>query len=366
MVAGGGIAGAVSAPFVSTWYIAAIALIVLSAAAGWWLHNRHISELASVASATRLSTYAELSKLYVDVIPIWIRQVETARLQTQEAVTALTREFADIVTKLEAALNLSINAATKFRGQGNQGIVEAMTYSRSDLLAIVDSLRLAQQARDSMLAETKYTEELRTMAGEVQQIALQMKLLTLNAAIEAARAGEQGKSFGILANEMRKLSAVSNETGVRMATKVEVIAAAISAIAKRSQDSSSHETSSVSRAESSIQDVLKRFENVTVRLTESAADMQKESTEVRNEISDALVLLQFQDRVSQILSHVTQNMDDLCGRLHQFGTQQHSEGEIDLNAWLNEMIGTFSTEEEFRNLQKQPLTLVKKHETTYF
>ena len=231
-----------------------------------------------------------------------------------------------------------------------------MTYSRSDLLAIVDSLRLAQQARDSMLAETKYTEELRTMAGEVQQIALQMKLLTLNAAIEAARAGEQGKSFGILANEMRKLSAVSNETGVRMATKVEVIAAAISAIAKRSQDSSSHETSSVSRAESSIQDVLKRFENVTVRLTESAADMQKESTEVRNEISDALVLLQFQDRVSQILSHVTQNMDDLCGRLHQFGTQQHSEGEIDLNAWLNEMIGTFSTEEEFRNIQKQPLT----------
>ena len=270
------------------------------------------------------------------------------------------------MTKLEAALNMSINAATKFRGQGNQGIVEAMTYSRSDLLAIVDSLRLAQQARDSMLAETKYTEELRTMAGEVQQIALQMKLLTLNAAIEAARAGEQGKSFGILANEMRKLSAVSNETGVRMATKVEVIAAAISAIAKRSQDSSSHETSSVSRAESSIQDVLKRFENVTVRLTESAADMQKESTEVRNEISDALVLLQFQDRVSQILSHVTQNMDDLCGRLHQFGTQQHSEGEIDLNAWLNEMIGTFSTEEEFRNIQKQPLTLVKKHETTYF
>jgi methyl-accepting chemotaxis protein len=55
------------------------------------------------------------------------------------------------------------------------------------------------------------SEEIRTFVTLVQKLARQSKLLALNAAMEAARAGDHGHGFAVVAEEVRRLSAMSSD-----------------------------------------------------------------------------------------------------------------------------------------------------------
>lgn len=59
------------------------------------------------------------------------------------------------------------------------------------------------------------SEEVRTFVSLVQKLARQSKLLALNAAMEAARAGEHGHGFAVVAEEVRRLAAMSSDAAER-------------------------------------------------------------------------------------------------------------------------------------------------------
>lgn len=56
------------------------------------------------------------------------------------------------------------------------------------------------------------SEQINEVSGFIKEIADETKMLGLNAAIEAARAGEAGRGFGVVAEEIRKLSDQSKST----------------------------------------------------------------------------------------------------------------------------------------------------------
>lgn len=59
-------------------------------------------------------------------------------------------------------------------------------------------------------------EEIRSILDYIRSIADETKMLGLNAAIEAARAGDAGRGFGVVAEEIRKLSETSKDTANRI------------------------------------------------------------------------------------------------------------------------------------------------------
>ena len=62
----------------------------------------------------------------------------------------------------------------------------------------------------------KLSDNINEILAFIKQIADETKMLGLNAAIEAARAGDVGKGFGVVAEEIRKLSDESKDTVIRI------------------------------------------------------------------------------------------------------------------------------------------------------
>lgn len=65
---------------------------------------------------------------------------------------------------------------------------------------------------EEILKVNALTQRINEVTGFINEIAEETKLLGLNASIEAARAGDVGRGFGVVAQEIRKLSSESKET----------------------------------------------------------------------------------------------------------------------------------------------------------
>lgn len=73
-----------------------------------------------------------------------------------------------------------------------------------------------QKLNEKINVINDYTGQITEVLDFIKQIADETKMLGLNAAIEAARAGEAGRGFGVVAEEIRKLSDESKQTVIRI------------------------------------------------------------------------------------------------------------------------------------------------------
>ncbi len=365
--------------------VSAVVLIGISAAAGDWGVRRHRALLKLAVAQEMVNAKARfeielanavvggLEEVCTEVVPIWSRQVETTRSQTETAIMDLANRFVGINAKLEASVRASQSAAGDLAGNAEGGALAVMARSESSLTGVIDSIREAQHSRNDMLEQVRslndYTGELRAMAVKVAEIAAQTNLLALNAAIEAARAGEAGRGFAVVADEVRKLSSLSSETGKKMSGTVDIISNAITSVFKIAESSSEHDFKSVASSELIIQQVLQSFNNVTSNLSDSAELLQQESAGIRDELSDVLVSLQFQDRVSQILVHVRNNMEKLHQHLQQYKQDKAASvpvKHINIKAWLAEMESLYATQEQVHTHRGTQSSAAVKQEITFF
>ncbi len=312
-----------------------------------------------------------LAQLESSVISVWAKQIETGRMQSEQAMNALTTRFIGIANQLDQAVNASNLSAESV--DNAHGLVAVFAHSESQLQSVIASLRAALSHSDTLLNDVgqlvQFIDQLRDMATSVAHIADQTILLALNAAIEAARAGESGRGFAVVADEVRKLSSMSKETGRGISDKVQVISQAIAHAFDVAEQNAAQDTSAAVQSEAAIRQVLDAFRTVTGGLTESAAILRGASAGIKTEVSESLVQLQFQDRVSQILCHVRDNISAFPAYLRQADAHYQEHGRLAAINWsglLQALEQSYATTEERMNHPGAQTATAASKEITFF
>ncbi|MRW87426.1 chemotaxis protein [Pseudoduganella sp. FT26W] len=330
------------------WYTLIWAALLLAAAA-WLTRDTGFGVASAAGDNSMIDQYLAGRERFGDaVLPVWCRHIENSRTQMEEAVSDLASRFSSIVDKLDNAVHVS-----SANNQNGSSMTEVFAHSETQLGSVVTSMKSAMSSKQAMLAQIKdlerFTRELRGMAEGVASIAAQTNLLALNAAIEAARAGPAGAGFAVVAQEVRMLSMRSAETGKEITNRVGLISSAILAASQAAEQSSESEDKSMQSAEGMIDSVLAEFRHITDALVQSSELLKQESIGIQGEVGQALVQLQFQDRVSQVMSHVRENMESLPALLRENRAQYEASGVLeapDPDRLLHELQKTYAMAEE--------------------
>lgn len=324
--------------------------------------SQTLSEATRTPPATPENDQAKPGDLHpyrsglAEIMEILARQIVTARNQTGAGINDLIVQF----DRLQYRLAEAVSTASALAGvqsdsaDSNEGIPEITSFNNNeaDLRSVLDALASSADRRQILLQSLDGIDEhagaLQGMTEEVEVIASRTNLLALNAAIEAARAGEQGRGFAIVAEEVRKLSALSSDTVQRMADKIAIISDSLTKVSDVAVSSGTQEKEAMQAAESTVNSVLRRFIEYSEQTKATAQRVQEENEGIQNDVAQMLVSLQFQDRVDQILDHAESSLDELSELLRQLDPEDAQAQQL-IDGWLAKVESRYTTEEQRNN-----------------
>ena len=205
-------------------------------------------------------------------------------------------DLKQIMSQLTQELNRSVSATvevTEATGNTSEKIIE--TQSRMELL------------KDSMQKISDMSIAIEKIIGEINSIAQQTNMLSLNASIGAARAGDMGKGFAVVARQVGELAARSAQAAKETS---ELIMNSIKAV----EDGREITDQTVEAFGIVVENIEKTDHDV-----EAITDMVKQNVDIVShavsQIERISNVVEQNVRISHDTKQVSTNMAEITGRL---------------------------------------------------
>jgi len=321
---------------VQAWWVALVA-----GAAVWGLCQRQWVQ--ALAQSEGRNEAAGQLPLLQQILPVWQRQIESARSHSEQSTGTILQSFGDISSRLDQAISVTQGGAAALSAQS---VDDILAQNDDALRQLLQPMRVALDSRDHVYKQleplVEALEELRQVAQQIRQLARRTNMVALNASVEASRAGDKGAGFAVVAQEVRQLATQSSEAVNRMISRTSVLDKDIQSLRVQAAAHDSSDEELHAQADRVARQVIGGLLNSLGQVQQSSRDLRDAGSAVRDQVEQVLIGFQDQDRLSQILSCVTEDMR----RLGDWVAQGGDLGIAQAGEWLARLEASYTMEEQ--------------------
>lgn len=283
------------------------------------------------------------------VVPVWVRQLDTARELTVDGLNRIVESFASISGAL-GTLASQLQASEVSVQAG--AVAEAVQREEPALAALCAASQRAFDERDHMVGElgrcADSLTELGHLAKTSREIARHTRLVAFNASIEAQRGhGGQGvanNSGGAqaVAAEVRMLAGRMAEIGEKIEQQVLRLHDTIGATRRRGEVGDTTPDELRLEVDIAARHALKALIGSLGSALQSHGEAQQAAAALSSQLDEVFMHFQVGDRISQMLAIVGNDMS----RLATWVARNPTATQSDAAEWLAALEASYTMEEQ--------------------